>query len=275
MIITRSLRRQAYFVTRSIATALSFALVTQVPLAPSARAFDNVSPTSFSSFTNDLVGDLLKTVGGAADHRAYMPATPLGMLLGFDIGIDGTYFPFPSSFTNALSQASGQTGAQLPSGLFLPKLNLHKGLPLGIDVGGSLMALSSGSTRVFSSYALDVKWAFFDQPVLPTIAARLSYSSNKIYFINTSALTLDAVASKDLLIVDPYVGLGLQRWMGSLTVPGNIPQPPAGVSTDASGMNFHAYVGAQLKLTVFRLTAQAEYSTAGFTTFGGKLSFGF
>lgn len=240
----------------------------------SAFAITAVTPTDLSTLSADSVTSLIKTVGVASDHRAYAPATALGVMLGIDVGLDATYFSLPTEFATALATASGQTASQLPSGLLLPKLNIHKGLPFGIDVGGTFMSLSSNGSKVFSSYGGEIKWAFINNAALPAVAVRASYSSNSVYFLDTSALTFDVTASKNLLLIDPYVGLGLQRWSGSVNVPATVPVPP-GIALDASGAAFHVYGGLQLKLAILKIVGEAGYSTAGLTTLGGKVSIGF
>jgi hypothetical protein len=240
----------------------------------SAFALTSISPTDLSTLSADSINTIIKTVGVAADHRAYAPATALGLVVGIDVGLDVTYFSLPSEFASALATASGQTTSQLPAGLVLPKLNIHKGLPWGIDVGGTFMSLSSGGTKIFSSYGGEVKWAFINSAALPAVAIRGSYSSNTVYFMDTSGLTFDVTASKNLVLIDPYVGLGLQRWSGNINVPAGIPVP-SGIALDASGTAFHMYGGLQLKLAILKIVGEARYSTAGLTTFGGKFSIGF
>jgi hypothetical protein len=241
----------------------------------SAFAVTNFTPTDLSSFSSGTVTTLVQTVGIAADHHAYMPATALGLLLGLDVGVDATYLPFPTDFTNAIALATGQSASAIGSGAVLPKVNVHKGLPFGIDVGGSFMSIPQGNQTVFSSYAGEIKWAFVNRAVLPSVAARFSAAYNNLYFLTTHTYTFDVLASKNLFLIDPYVGAGLQFWSGDIAVPSGIPSLPSGISTHASGMNPHVYGGLMLKLAILHLVAEADYSTAGLTTFGGKASIGF
>jgi hypothetical protein len=260
--------RRVLVVSASLLTASAW-------LAPApARAFTPVTANNLSGLSSSSVNDLLQVVGVGADHHAYMPATALGMTLGIDIGVDVTYLSFPSAFTSALSTASGQSTASLPSGVPMPKINIHKGLPFGIDVGASFVTLSSGGSKVFSSYAGEAKYAIINSAALPTVAVRASYSSNEVYFIDAKTFTFDAVVSKNLMLIDPYVGLGIQHWSGSIEVPAGVPTP-SGVDLSGSGTPFHMYAGTMLKLGFLKLVGEIDYSTIGLTTYGGKLSFGF
>ena len=261
---------------RNPCARVSSRLLQRLGASSQAFAISTISPTDLSGLAFSDISTMIQTVGVAADYHDYMPATALGLLLGFDIGIDGTYLAFPSSVQQR--DRAGLRSVDFADHfglLLLPKLNLHKGLPFGIDVGASLSTYSSGGQKVFSSYGGEIKYAFINNMALPTVAVRGSYTSNTLYFLSTSTYTFDVVASKNLILLDPYVGAGLQFWSGSLTVPTGIPQLPASVSANASGSNPHVYGGAMLKLAVLRLDGQLDYSTAGFTTFGGKDSIGF
>lgn len=258
------------FTTLPLAVLCTFSLGSS-----SALAITPITPSDLSGLSADAVSSLIKTVGVASQHRAYAPATALGVVLGIDVGLDVTYLSLPSEFASALALASGQSTSQLPSGLVMPKLNIHKGLPLGIDVGGTFMSLSSGGTKVFSSYGGDIKYSIINNAAMPAVAVRAAYSSNTVYFLDTTALTFDVLVSKNLVLIDPYLGAGLERWSGDINVPSTIPQLPAGVSTEASGTAFRVYGGLQLKLAIIKIVGEAAYSTAGLTTIGGKFSIGF
>jgi len=254
---------------------LAHAVLAAGAVAPlRAFAISTITPTDLSGFTDSMVSTLVQTVGIAADHHAYMPASSMGMLLGFDVGVDSTYVAFPAAFAAALAQASGQSSSQVPSGLLLPKLNAHKGLPFGIDVGASFMVLYDSGQSVFTTYGGELKWTFVRGLALPSVAVRGSYTSNSLYFLNTNTTTVDLVVSKSLILLEPYVGGGMQFWSGSLSVPSSVPQA-SGLSLSASGSNPHFYGGAMLKLALLRLDIEADYSTMNLATLGGKVSIGF
>jgi hypothetical protein len=254
-------------------TRLSLLAFGVLALSTSANAITAINATNLSGLAASDVSTLIQTIGIVADHHAYMPAGALGMMIGVDVGLDVTYIPMPSAFATVLATASSQSTSQLPSGLLLPKVNVHKGLPLGIDLGGSFMTASNAGQTVYTSWGLEGKWTFINNIALPAVAVRASYSSNTVYFINASSFTVDATASKSLVLFEPYIGAGMQFWSGSLSVPTGIPQLT--VSSSASGSNPHFYGGIMFKLLFAKLVAQADYSTAGFTTFGGKVSLGF
>ena len=231
-------------------------------------------PTSISALTSGMADSLIQTVAIGGDYRDYMPATSLGMTLGLDIGINLVAFGPPSDFQTAFSTVTGQT---LPSLIPFPRLSIHKGLPQGIDLGFSYFGYTDPAGQYsINSYGGSVKWAFIPGGVAsPTVAAKISANYNGFGFINTHTYKLDVIASKNLYIIDPYVGMGLEMWNGSLDFPVSVGPLPINVSGTSSGTNPHFYGGLVLKLLVLKLTGEMDYSTAGVTTYGGKVSLGF
>jgi len=242
--------------------------------ASPAMAYDNLIPSA-ANFSAANVTGLLKPVALGINHRAMQPAGP-GGVTGFDIGLDVTVITIPTDFTNAMVQA-GLAASSVPGTVPVPKINIHKGLPSDIDVG--LTYSSSGmiglGADVFSTFGFDIQWAPLSGiGPLPAVAARLSYSSSKLYFINGSAIALDGVVSKNFYVVEPYAGLGLINWSGSLTLPNGLTMP-AGIASTGGGLAPHFFIGLPLKLMFLKITAELDVNTVFGTTYGGKLSLGF
>ncbi len=236
---------------------------------PAQAFFPTFTPGNLSSFATSQVNSLIQTIAISGDHHAYQPATSLG-LVGFDIGVDGTVLTLPSDFTSALTVA---TGAAVPSLLILPKLNLHKGLPFGIDLGFSYTAAGTATTTALQSYGADIKYAILDGGlVAPTLALRVSGSLTTLSFLQTRAYSFDAVFGKNFVFIDPYVGAGISMWSGSLNVPVT---SGLAVAASHSGTTPRVFAGAQLKLGVLHITGQMDYSTVGLTTWGFKAGLGF
>lgn len=228
-------------------------------------------PSDVSSLTNSSVEALLKTVGVGADHRAYMPASDLGIALGFDVGIDFTAIKPPQEFIDAFALVTGQS---IPTYIPLPRLNIHKGLPFGIDLGFSYLGYTDPGFSV-KMVGGEVKWAFIRGKALPAVAARVSGNYSSLGFLNSRSYKFDITASKSLVVAEPYVGTGLQIWSGELSYPATVGSLPVDVSGKASGTNPHFYAGLMMKLIAFRVSAEYDYSTTGVSTVGGKVSLGF
>ena len=253
--------------------AVKSVLVGAVISMQNAQAVSSYDLSSLTSITTDHVNSLLQTIAVGGAHHAYMPATALGVLIGVDAGVDVTSFSLPSGFTDALVVATGKTTAELPTSLFIPKLNIHKGLPGGIDLGISWVGISDSGKTVLSAYGGDLKWSVINNLALPSVAVRLGYTSTVFSFLSTKTLAADVSVSKNLILLDPFLGAGVQRWSGALDTSAGT--GTLGVSSDGSGYTSYMYGGAMLKLGFLKLVAQADYNTAGITSYGGKFSFGF
>jgi hypothetical protein len=240
-----------------------------------AHALDGYDPASYAQATNDSVSALINLVGIGADHHAYLGASPLGYV-GFDIGLDVTYISLPAAFVSSISQVTNTPAANFPPGIPVPKLSLHKGLPGNVDLGFSYSTYpDSRGRKLYTAYGADVKWAFLPPAGYPTLAVRGSWSYNSLFFMRTHTYAFDLVASKTLaFVLEPYGGLGMQIWSGEVSLPAGVPAPPSGVTLNQSGVNPRFFGGAVFKVPGIRLAAEADYSTAGILTFGGKLSFG-
>lgn len=238
-----------------------------------AFAIPSYSLQTLQNTTQDIINEVIETVAVGTAHHAYMPASPMGLLIGLDIGVEVTGLSLPSTFKSNISTLSGQSLSGIPALIPIPKFNVHKGLPFGIDVGFSYIGYKSDLKLLGG----DVKWAFFPgDVVLPAAALRLNYTSEQLWYINGTMWQVDVLVSKNLILLEPYLGAGLQRWSGNLSIPTGLPASsglPANVSSSTSGTNVHFFGGLPIKLGLIHLTAEADYSTASLTTFGAKLSF--
>ncbi|OFZ18265.1 MAG: hypothetical protein A2X94_07445 [Bdellovibrionales bacterium GWB1_55_8] len=253
-----------------LAVALTFTIGTQ------AFALDEFNLTN-SALPDEQVSDLLRTVAIGADHRAYMPASSIG-LLGFDLGLDVTAISVPTDFVTAMSAASGSDASAIPGTIPVPKLSFHKGLPGGVDFGFSYATskLAGAADGLFSMWGLDLKYSILSGlGPLPAVAVRFNMSSSDLWFLSTNTYALDAIVSKNLYLIDPYAGAGLKYWSGELKVPVELAGASTTLSSSHSSMNPHIFVGIPLKLMFLRITAEADYNLAGITTYGAKVSLGF
>jgi hypothetical protein len=253
--------------TRILVAALALDALARPAPTEAATQFD---PTTLQSLTNQLAESLITQVGITGDHRAFEPASPLGLAIGLDVGVDTTASKMSQSFKDALTTA-GVTGSK-PDYIVLPRLNVHKGLPLGIDVGFSYVGYQKNSI-----YAGEAKYAFLRGGVVkPSVAARVSYTSSTLYFMKTHTTKIDVLASKTVgWFLEPYVGTGVQLVSGTVEVPVGVPGLPATVSASQSKSAMHVYGGLPIKLIFLHLTGEYDYSFTGITTAGLKVSFNF
>ncbi len=235
--------------------------------ATTALALPGLDTTTLDALQASMVESLVKTVAIGADHRAYEPASPLGYVIGLDVGVDATVMSLPDDFKEALTVAGA--GTNVPDVIPLPRLNIHKGLPWGVDLGFTYAGFQGNSL-----IGGDIKWAFLPgNAARPSVDARVSYSSSNLFFLKTKTAKVDVLASKKLgWVLDPYVGMGMQFASGEIQV-------PVGQSLSVSGSHsasaFHMYAGLPIKLAFVKLTAEYDYSFIGMSSFGAKFSLSF
>lgn len=182
-------------------------------LSISSAAFADTNSVNMSNITSQqLFGDLIKDLGATMSYRAVTPAEPLGILLGIDVGLELT----GTKLKNANDSWKTATGGSGNSSLYMGKIHVHKGLPLGIDVGayyGKVAASNMKSMGGEISYAL-----LSGSAVTPALALRGTYT--KMFGVsdldlNTAGLELSI--SKGFLMLTPYAGIGAVYYDGQGT----------------------------------------------------------
>ena len=142
-------------------------------------------------------------LGAASAYKGVMPATPLGTV-GFDVGLELTQ----TSIENA--PVFRQAGAGDISNLYVPKIHVSKGLPLGFDIGAFMSRLSGVEGSLIG---LEARVAILDDGIAtPALGVRLSGSRlSGVNKLSLSTVALDAMLSKKLALVTPYIGAGSVR----------------------------------------------------------------
>lgn len=232
--------------------------------APARAAF---TVGDISALTTAGVTDLVKTIGTGTDFNGYRPANSLGMLLGLELGGELTMVQIPTAFGTALSQL-GNT-ATVPSLFPATRIHLWKGLPLGIDVGGTWLSISG--VTIWSAM---VQKSIIEAPGL-ALGGRVSYNSTKVDFISTNSFDVEAVASTGLGIIFPYVSAGIQFVSGRLDFTGFSPSGATAVSLNASATAFRIALGVDLKLGFIHLVPQYTINMGGAGSFGAKAAISF
>lgn len=256
---------------------VSASLVLSSMVAQSAHAISNYTVSDLSGISQSMVHDLVGTAAVGTAHRDYMPASALSWAIGVDVGVEATGVLLPQSFRNEIGQIANESPSSIPAVIPVPKLNLHKGLPFGLEAGMSYVAYQD-KIKVIGG---DVKWNFTElfshSPV--AAAVRAGYTSETLWYLKGHNFQTDFLVSVPMLFVlEPYAGAGLQMWQGHIDVPTGLSASsglPASVSASDSGTNAHLFAGTALKLGVFWITPEADYSTLKVVSFGSKFSFNF
>lgn len=152
--------------------------------------------------------DLARDLGAAFSYKGVTPATPLGTL-GFDVGLVVTETRMEHSRLFALA------GAGDTSRVVIPKLHLHKGLPLGFDVSAFVAGAADIDARLLGA---GLRWTLADDGwVFPAVGIRASATrATGTGDLRISTGAVDLMVSKKFTAVTPYIGAGTVRTQASV-----------------------------------------------------------
>ena len=203
--------------------------------------------SNFKDFSEDL--------GAALSYKAVIPAEPLG-ITGFDIGLEASSTKMRNL---ALATGSSQTN------LIVPKLHVHKGLPLNIDIGAFY---SSVPTTNIKLYGGELRYAILEGGVAaPAVAIRGSMTKlTGIEQLAFSTRGLDISISKGIAMFTPYAGVG-RVWVES--TPNGV--PALSKETFQQGKVF---VGGNLNFGFTNLAVEYD-KTGSAQSYSAKLGFRF
>lgn len=233
----------------------------------------NLDITTLSAVQNENIKSIIEFFALGADYKAVHYATPEGLLLGLDLGIETTAIQLPAKTKDALT-LMGNSTANVPSMIPLPRLNITKGLPFGFDLGASLFKMKVRGIDILN-YGGSLKFAFFDGGVImPAVAIRGTFNKGK-YFnrIKTQTLGIELLVSKNLIILEPFGGIGYQSGKGEIDSTGIALPTAITLDTKQTVSQVRAFVGATLKLGFLNLAAEADFGKI--QTYSGKLSLNF
>lgn len=211
--------------------------------------------------TKELFGDLVEDLGAAMSYRAIAPAEPLGSL-GIDIGVEATGNKIVN--TEAWKQATNDEGS---STIYSGKVHVHKGLPLGIDLGAFYGSYLDSNMK---SIGAEVRYAILEgSTVTPALALRGTYtllSGVDNLDLNTAGVELSI--SKGFVMLTPYGGVGAIRYTGEGTGANN-------QKFDEESETLAKYfLGVNLNLGLINFAAEAD-RTGESNSYSAKLGFRF
>lgn len=196
---------------------------------------------------------LSEDFGSALSYKAVIPAEPLG-ITGFDLGLE-------VSSTEAKSLAKVTNTKD--TALIVPKLHVHKGLPLGIDVGAFYSAVAN-----ITLYGGELRYAILEGGVaMPALAIRGAVSRlTGVDQFSFSTRSADISISKGFAMFTPYAGVG-NVWVDS--DPGTTPG-----LTKESLQQTKTFVGANLNFGLMNFALEYD-KTGKAASYSAKLGFRF
>jgi hypothetical protein len=150
---------------------------------------------------------LSEDLASATSYKGLTPAEPLG-ITGFDIGIEVTDTSL--QYADTFNTACGGCGLD---SLIIPKLHLHKGLPMGFDVG--LMYASTSNSNVTLT-GFELRYANIEGGAAkPAVATRFTWSQlDGVDQLSLESMGVEVMVSKGIAMFTPYGGIG-QNWVTS------------------------------------------------------------
>lgn len=237
--------------------------------------------------------DLNKVVGDLSTnflHTSVSGAGTLGHIFGFEVGVVGGQTSTPH--INEVVHNGGATtvdASKIPNVALLGVLTV----PLGITGEIGLLPKQGNSEFSVNTLSLAAKWTatelfFSDLPL--SLATKLSYTSTSVdfnqnitgppaalvaYKYTGKETALSLLASKNLAIFEPYVGIGYVSATGDLSATGSAlvfnPAFTSSGSASAKRAGTMWQVGTEIKLLVLKLGV--EYTNLFDTSrISGKLS---
>jgi hypothetical protein len=189
----------------------------------------------------------------ATSYKALSPAEPLG-ITGFDVGIEVTGVNISdSAWKNAIEDRN------VPSYLFVPKVRIIKGLPLGLDIGAFYSQVPDTNIKLYGG---EVKYSILEGgTITPAIALRGSYTQlSGVSELDFKNYGVDASISKGFLMVTPYGGVGISKFEST---PKGFASAkfPTGLELKGEKKTYYkAFVGSRLTLLFISITGEVEFN---------------
>ena len=263
--------------------ALGFVFATS---ALQSQAFGGVTP-NFTNLDQAQTTAVLKTFGANFTFRPIDTASNYGKNFGIAVGIGGGV-----TSGTAITDATGLPVSQIPNANIILGLQLPRGFAVEV---GFLPKLSLSGLN-FNSWGGDLKWnvgAGLGRSLPVELAARVMYSNTSMSYtqtvttpapatdtlsLSTHSFGVNVSASKRLILLEPFVGLGWMSQSGTLSNTGNIPLFNTSLtnasSYNSSNSGLWAYGGLQLKLLILNITAEYD-SMMGISSESVKVGFKF
>jgi hypothetical protein len=208
----------------------------------------SLSQSEFRTVSEDL--------GAAFSYKPLSPTEAQG-ITGFDIGVEVTGTDISKSAA-ALSRAGASDSAM--DTLLVPRLHLHKGLPLGMDLAAFIANVPAINGQLIGG---ELRYALVDGGVAtPAVGLRAAATQlNGVGQLSLSTRSLDISISKGFTLLTPYAGLG-QVWVSS--------SPNAGTLAGESFSQGKLFAGLNINMGLVNLALEAD-KTGNTASWGVKM----
>ncbi|AZP11136.1 hypothetical protein [Undibacterium parvum] len=205
-----------------------------------------LNQAEFASLANDM--------SSAISYKAVAPGAPLG-LIGFDLGAE-------LSVTKLSNSAVWRKAGANISSLAMPKIHLHKGLPMNFDIGGFLAATPDSDMKILG---VEARYAILAGGIAePAVSVRAAATRlSGVTQLEQDTRSLELTISKGFLVFTPYAGLG--RVWGKAT-------PSAGTLHRVSPSMNKVFAGLNTNLGLVNIAGEFD-RTGDSNTFSAKVGF--
>lgn len=245
-----------------LAAAASFSTLST---AQAATDIDNIS-AGIGALPNkqDVFLLLSEDLGGAIAYRSVSPAENLG-ITGFDLGVEIT----SSKMANSADWIAAVSTNDEIDKIVMPRIHLHKGLPLGIDIGAFYVGSSNSNIDVTGA---ELRYAFIEGGVAtPALGLRLTYSKlSGVDELDMKTTGAELAISKGFGFLTPYAAVGKVRVTSTPTGLAAAPVPTgAGLEEEEFTLS-RSNVGLNMNFTLLNIvldfdkTGDVESSTLKF-----------
>ncbi len=211
---------------------------------------------------NILQGDfrlLSEDLGAALSYHAQIPTEPLGTT-GFDLGVGVT-----ASKLNNVAILQRATSDDVDATLYVPTLRVHKGLPLGFDIGLMVASVPGSNIRYTGG---ELRYAILKGGTAsPALGVRGSFT--KLSGVDQLAMStrgLDVSISKGFAFITPYAGLG-RIWVES------DPHGTTGLRKEEFSLS-KAFVGVGMNFAALNFNFEAD-KTGEVSSYSAKIGLRF
>lgn len=213
----------------------------------------NLAQTEFRILSEDL--------GSALSYKPLAPAEPLGVT-GFDLGLVVSSTDISRS-SQLWSKATNS--GEAVSKVYVPKLQISKGLPLNLDIAAFYSKIPSTNVSIVGG---ELRYAIIGGGVaMPAVAIRGAISKLKgVDQLDMDTKSVDLSISKGFAMLTPYAGVG-RVWVDST------PSADTGLSEEKFKQS-KVFVGANLNFALFNLALEGD-KTGEAKSYSIKLGFRF
>ncbi len=245
-------------------------------------SLDNITADDFDKISEEFSANFV--------HRPVSPASPLGTVFGFEVGLIAGLTDAPEIAN--ISRRENPTEADPFDQIAHAGLYASVSVPFGLT--GELILLPEtelGDVSI-SHTSMGLKWTFGNLLGIPVIdmAVRGHFSSSELSYSDTidsvaTSISLDnttygvnLLVSGNLLLVEPFAGVGIVTRDTELSASGSAQIFDTTYTTAQSqsidGTSAQVFAGVQANLLIAKVAAQYE-NVFGTSVTSVKLTFGF